>query len=327
MTKRDWNSLFGDVEARIKSLERAIATSDGFPIEENLLPESLYVTPAETPVLNRLRVVPGYGEAAAWKEITDVGASGAATMFYAEGGEPEDTKPTWVPRSESYKLMGKKFGVTGFARAAGGSFGDMLIKARQNAIVALKLDIEWALINADGTGNAFTGLVSQITAGNGAYVQAIGGALALDDLADALQASWDAGFQVNFMVMNSLQAKQISDLVLAAGTHAITVLRDQQSMVHGMGRVTHIIDPVSGVAIDVIPSRSLAAGTILGVPEKLPMPVPGDQGRAGLWWDELQGMTEMEVGVVADAYERYLKTYATLAFPARRGAFKLTGIT
>ena len=210
MAKRDWNSLFGDVEARIKTLERAVETSDGFPIEENLLPESLYVTPAETPILNRLEVVPGYGEAAAWKEITDVGTSGASTVFYAEGGDPEDSEPTWASRSESYKLMGKTFGVTGFARAAGGSFGDLLVKARQNAIVALKLDIEWALINADGTGNAFTGLVSQITA-NGAYVDAIGGALTLDDLGDALQDCWDDGFQVDFMVMNSLQAKQISD--------------------------------------------------------------------------------------------------------------------
>ena len=97
-------------------------------------------------------------------------------------------------------------------------------------------------------------------------------------------------------------------------------------MMQGMGRVTHIIDPISGVAIEVIPSRDLAAGTILGVPEKLPAPVPGEQGRRGLWWDELLGFSEMEVGVTADAYERYLKTYATLAFPARRGAFKLTGI-
>lgn len=327
MSGQDWNALFGDVNARIQQLERAVTTSSGFPIRENLLPEAQIVTPAETPILNRLERVPGAGKAAAWKEITSFATLGASNVFYAEGGSPTERTTTYAERSATYKLMGNEFGITGLARAAGESIGDALVNERENAIISLKLDIENAILNADGTGNSFEGLVTQTAAANGAYVADIGGALVLDDINDALKDCWDDGYQITFMLCNSLQAQQINDLVLNAGTHSITVLRDQQGMMAGMGRVTHIIDPITGYPIELIAHRNLAAGTILGVPEKLPAPVPGRQGQRGIWWDELLGITEMEVGISVDAMMYFLKTYATLVYPARRGAFKLTGIT
>jgi hypothetical protein len=324
---KQWRQLFDDVDGRIQSLERAVTTSSGFPIQENLLEEALYVTPTETPILNRLEVVRGAGKAAAWKEITDFGELGAASVFYAESGSPSSATATYAEKSATYKAMGNEFGVSGMARAAGATLGDQLVKERENAIISLKLDIENAIINADGTSNSFEGLLTQIVTGNNSYVQSIGGALTLDDLGEALQDCWDDGYQIGFIVVNPAQAQDINDLVLNAGDHSITVLRDQQGMMAGLGRVTHLIDPITGVPIDVIPSRYLAAGTIIGVPEQLPAPVAGSQGRRAIWWDELLGITEMEVGIDSDVYKRYLKTYATLVFPGRRGAFKLTGIT
>jgi len=90
--------------------------------------------------------------------------------------------------------------------------------------------------------------------------------------------------------------------------------------------VTHIIDPISGKAVEVIAHRNLAAGILLGIPEKLPAPVPGRQGQNGIWWDVLLDITEVELGAVGDTVNYFLKHYAVMPFPARRGAFRLTGI-
>lgn len=321
----EWRRLFQDMDQRVQNLQRVmVSTATGFPIKENLLPEALAVHPSETPVLNRLARLPGSGSAVEWKEITGFNKTGS--VFYTEGAKPNAIETTYAPQSAGYKLMGRSFGVTGFARAVGMSFEDALVVERASAIVGMKEDIENAIVNADGTAGSFEGLITQIAAGNGSYVQDVAGALALDDIEDALRTAFDGGYQINYMLVNSLQAQQINALVLAAGTHAITVLRDQQSAMAAGGRVTHIVDPISGYPIELLPHRNLAAGTMLGIPERLPAPVAGRQGQRGLWWDVLQEITEMELGATGDLIEYYLKTYATMPFPGRRGAFKLTGI-
>jgi hypothetical protein len=321
-----WKTLFKDVQGQIADLERAIASTDGIPIRENLLPEALHVHPVETPILNRLDVLEGSGSAVEWKEIT--GFSTGGSVFYAEGGTPQDTESSYTSRSAGYKLMGFTFGVTGFARAAGATFEDALATERQNAIISLKKQIENAIINADGTSNSFEGLITQITAGNSAYVESIGGNLVMDDLKTALREANDAGYQISYMLMSSVEAGTLNDLVLDAGAHSITVVRGEQGMMAGSNRVTHVIDPITGVPVEVIPHRNMSQGTLIGVPERLPAPVPGRQGQRGIWWDELLGITEVEASNSgADNIEYFLKTYATLPFPGRRGAFKLTDIT
>ncbi len=322
----EWRKVFQKLEEQIASLQRVVSSTDpGFPMRENLLPEALSVMPVETPILNRLPRLEGSGNAVEWFEITGFTKTGG--VFYDEGGTPNDITTVREAKSAGYKLMGRAFGVTGFARAAGASYEDALAAERRNAIIGLKEDIEDAIINADGTGLSFEGLITQIDAGNGSYVDSIGGALTLDHINTALKECHDRGYQVTYMLVNTLQAQQINDLVLAAGTHSITVVRSEQGMMAGSGRVTHYIDPISGFAVEIIAHRNLAAGTILGIPEKLPVPVPGRQGQLGIWWDVLQDITEVELGVTGDTVQYFLKTYATLPFPARRGAFKLTDIT
>jgi len=322
----EWRNIFQRLEEQVAGLQRTIvSTQTGFPVRENLLPEALSVFPVETPVLNRLARLQGSGTAVSWKEVT--GFTRVSGVFYAEGGTPNANTSVYAPQSAAYKLMGRTFGVTGFARAAGANFADQLVMERNNAVVGLKQDIEDAIINADGTANSFEGLIEQIDAGNGSFVNPIGGALAIDDLGEALRECHDRGYQVNYMLVNALQAEQINNLILAAGTHSVTVIRTEQGMMAGQGRVTHLIDPITGYAVEIIAHRDLAAGTILGVPEKLPAPVPGRQGQNGIWWDALLDYTEVEIGITGDTMNYFLKTYATMPFQARRGAFKLTGIS
>lgn len=322
----DWKNVFQKLEEQVAGLQRTVvSTQTGFPVRENLLPEALSVFPVETPVLNRLARLPGSGTAVSWRELT--GFTRVGSVFFAEGAAPNAITSAYLPRSAGYRLMGRLFGVTGFARAAGANFADQLVTERNNAVIGLKQDIEAAIINADGTGDSFEGLIDQIDAANGSFVNPIGGALAIDDLGEALRECHDRGYQVNFMLVNALQAEQINNLILAGGTHSITVIRSEQGMMAGQGRVSHLIDPITGYAVEIIAHRNLAAGTILGIPEKLPAPVAGRQGQSGLWWDALLDYTEVEVGTVGDTMNYFLKTYATMPFPARRGAFRLTGIT
>jgi hypothetical protein len=326
----NWTQLFNQIGEQIGNLERAVtaSTDSSFPIREHLLPEALSVFPVETPILNRLmpNALPGSGSAVSWRELT--GFTKVGSVFYVETGVPGDVKYTYAPQSAGYKLGGRRFGVTGFARAAGASFEDALVRERQGAIVALKQDLEDAIWNADSAlvPAAFDGLLTQIAVANGSIVTPINGALALDDINTALAASWDAGYEVSWLGLNSAQAKQINDLVLNAGTHQITVVRTEQGAVAGSQRVTDIIHPVTGKPVPLIVSRNLAAGTLIGVPEVLPVHVGGRQGQRGLWWDSLLDITEVEEGVSSDAVWYFLKTYAVMPFPARRGAFKLTGL-
>ncbi|MGV0974501.1 MAG: SU10 major capsid protein [Azonexus sp.] len=326
----NWNQLFNQIGAQIEGLERAVtaSTDSAFPIREHLLPEALSVFPADTPILNRLmpNALPGSGSAVEWRELTGFTKVGGA--FYTEGSVPGDTKYTFTPQSAGYKLAGRRFGVTGFARAVGASFEDVLVRERQGAIVSLKQDLEDAIFNADSSVNplAFDGLLKQIDAVNGSYVNAINGALALDDIDTALRETWDDGYEPDWIALNSVQAKQLNNLVLNAGTHQITLVRTEQGAVAGQARVTGLIHPVTGKEIPLIPTRNVAAGTLIGVPEKLPVHVAGRQGQRGLWWDSLLDITEVEEGVSADAVWFFLKTYLTMPFPARRGAFKLTGL-
>jgi hypothetical protein len=325
-----WNGLFQKMDEQIDMLERAVtaSTETGYPIRENLLPEALSVFPVETPILNRLtpNALPGSGSAVSWRELTGFTKVGGA--FYAETGTPGDTKYTFSPKSAAYKLAGRRFGVTGFARAVGASFEDALVRERQGAIVALKQDLEDAIFNADSSSDplAFDGLLKQIDAGNGSTVTPIGGALDLADISLALRTVWEAGYETSWIGVNSLQAQQITDLVLAAGSHDITVVRSEQGTLAGLSRVTEFVHPITGKAVPIIPSRNLAAGTLIGVPEVLPVHVGGRQGQRGLWWDVLLDFTEVEEGVTGDTVTFFLKTYVTMPFPARRGAFKLTGI-
>ena len=321
----EWRNVFQRLEEQVSGLQRTIvSTQTGFPVRENLLPEALSVFPVETPVLNRLSRLQGSGTAVEWKELT--GFTRVSGVFYAEGGTPNAITSVYAAQSAGYKLMGRLFGVTGFARAAGANFADQLVMERNNAVIGLKQDVEDAIINADGSGDSFEGLIEQIDAGNGSFVNPIGGALAIDDLGEALRECHDRGYQVNFMLVNALQAEQINNLILAGGTHSITVIRSEQGMMAGQGRVSHLIDPITGYAVEIIAHRNLAAGTILGIPEKLPAPVAGRQGQSGLWWDVLLDYTEVEIGATGDTLNYFLKTYATMPFPARRGAFKLTGV-
>lgn len=319
-----WGQVFMTIGQQVAELQRALTTTTGVQ-REYLLPEAQLVTPVETPVLNMLRRKPGNGKAVSWKEITGLATVGS--VFYAEGGTPGATTTTYAARSAAYKNLGRLFGVTGLQIAAGANFQDQLVAERENALISLKEDEEDALINADGTGDTYEGLVTQTAAANGSYVAPIGGALALEDIDDALKECHDRGYQITHMLAAFSEAQAINDLLIAAGVHNVSLLNvTDQGAAAGQIRFKYYVDPITGYPVEIVPSIRLAAGTLLGIPNRLPAPVPG-QGQDGVWLDVLLEYTEVELGKTGDTYNYFVKVYETLVYPGRHGAFKLTGIT
>ena len=319
-----WERVFQTIGQQVSELQRALTTTTGVQ-REYLLPEAQLVTPVETPVLNMVRRKPGSGKAVAWKEIT--GFTTVGSVFYAEGGTPGATTTAYAAQSAAYKNLGRLFGVTGLQIAAGANFQDQLVTERENSLIALKEDEEDALINADGTGNTYEGLITQVDAANGSYVDAITGALALEDIDDALKECHDRGYQITHILAAFSEAQAINDLLIAAGVHNVSLLNvTDQGAAAGQMRFKFYVDPITGYPVEIMPSIRMAAGTLLGIPARLPSPVPG-QGQDGIWLDVLQEYTEVELGKTGDTYNYFIKLYEALVFPGRRGAFKLTDIT
>lgn len=323
--KQDWGLVFRAMAEQVAQFQRVLDSTTGVQ-REYLLPEAQLVKPVDTPLYNRMLRKRGAGKAASWKEITAFTSGGS--VFYAETGKPNTTVTAYAARSAAYCLVGRDFGVTGFQRAAGATFADSLVSERANALIALKELEEDAIINADSGADplAFDGLIVQIAAANGSYVDNIGGALALPDLDAALRECQDRGYQISYMIMNTAEIEALNTLAKNAGLHQVVVSSvEQQGAVAGSLRVKYYLDPITGYPVEIVKSRYLAAGTILGIPERLPAPVPG-QGQDGIWLDVLQEYTEVEIGKTGDTDEYFIKAYEALVFPGRRGAFKLTGI-
>lgn len=319
-----WERVFQTIGQQVSELQRALTTTTGVQ-REYLLPEAQLVTPVETPVLNMMIRKPGSGKAVSWKEIT--GFATVGSVFYTEGGTPGATTTTYASRSAAYKNLGRLFGVTGLQIAAGANFQDQLVAERANALISLKEDEENALINADGTGDTFEGLITQTAALNGSYVDSVGGALALEDIDDALKECHDRGYQVTHILAAFSEAQAINDLLIAAGVHNVSLLNvTDQGAAAGQIRFKFYVDPITGYPVEIVPSIRIAAGTLLGIPRRLPAPIPG-QGQDGVWLDVLLEYTEVELGKTGDTYNYFIKAYETLVYPGRHGAFKLTDIT
>lgn len=192
------------INQKIADFEKTIATGDtAFPIRENLSEEAKLIVNVNTPLLNRFPTKPGSGKAAAWKEITSFG-SDPSSVFFAEGATPSGRTTVYANRSEGYKLLGLDGGVTGFAVAAGANFQDQLAMEKRNTIFHLKNLEEVAIINADGTGQAYSGLLTQITTANGSYVAATTGTAAsavINDIDALLKSAWDKGGDIGLLVV------------------------------------------------------------------------------------------------------------------------------
>jgi hypothetical protein len=324
------NLTIQQIQQKVAEFEKTVTSADtAFPVRENLAAEAKLVIPVDTPLLNRFPTKPGSGKAAAWKEITGLGSSALTySMFYAEAGAPSSRTTVYADRSETYKLAGLDGGVAGFAIAAGANFQDQLAIEKRNCLLHLKRLEETALINADGTGYAFSGLLTQIVTGNGSTVRPKTGTAASAVLADLdyiLKGAWDNGGDITLLVLRSAESKMISDSITQnAGTSPMRVTIDQQSLITGGFFVNAYISPLNGRRVELIPDKFHTTGTIIGVAENLPAPIAG-QGGEGVYLDVLLDYALSDVPTSNDSVLFRIKRYYTVPMPSRRFCATITG--
>jgi hypothetical protein len=219
-------------------------------------------------------------------------------------------------------------GVAGFAIAAGANFQDQLAIEKRNCLLHLKRLEETALINADGTGYAFSGLLTQIVTGYGSTVRATTGTAASAVLADldyVLKGAWDNGGDITIFVVRSSESKTISDAITRdAGTSPMRVTVDQQSLITGGFFVNAYISPLNGRRVEIIPDKFHTVGTIIGVAENLPAPITG-QGGEGVYLDVLLDYALSDVPTATDSVLFRIKRYYTLCMPGRKFSATITG--
>lgn len=274
----------------MQSLQRGVTSGmTAFPVRENLEAEVQVLVPTETPVRNMIARVPEPGgTAVAWRQNTSlgggwgssfdqVGGGSAAQAFFAEAGTPEEITSVYASKSASFKLLGQKGSVTGFAMAAGRNFMDQYLRERQNAIMNLMLLEEHALINGSSSSTAkpwgdgttaygFDGLINLIATGNGTpsgHVQTTVGALTLAHIDGQLVNIWKRGGRELFMLLNAQEIQSLVNLLVASGTIIRTATAGAANEVAARLFVSGYVHPITGEVVKIIPSRFVPAGTMI----------------------------------------------------------------
>ncbi len=318
-----------ELQAKVLELQKTVTTSDtAFPVRENLEAEAKLVIPVDTPILNFLPTVPGSGKAAAWKEITGFGTpNDPSSAFFPEGGTPSGRTTVYADRSETYKSVGLDGGVTGLAVAAGANFQDQLAIEKRNTILHLKRLEEGALLRAPGTGDTYSGILTQVTSGNGSYQASSTGTAAssvISDLDTMLKDRWDVGGDIDKFIVRSAEAKLISDAVVKLSNTPLRVTVQTNAGISGGFYVSRYISPINGFNADIVPDRFHTTGVLVGLVTRLPAPISG-QGGAGIFLDVLLDYAASDVPTTSDKTTFRVKRYLTLAMPARKFMGVITG--
>lgn len=279
----DLNNSLQLIAAQVQNLNRAM-TSSSVPVRENLESEAKVLMPLETPLRNRIPRFPGAGTAAAWRQLTQLGSNTNGTgvqAFYSQSGAPANDDSVYASKSASYKLMGKMGGITGFAMAAGASYQNQLAAEKTNKLRATMLNEENAIINGSSSSTAapwgdgttafgYDGLLNLITTGNGTpsgQVQTTVGALTIAHLDAQITLLWNQGAQGIYMIMSGTEVNSMAHLA-TGGTTPYRVVLNPEAAATGV-KVSGYMHPIVGF-IPIIPSRFLAAGTILYCASQLP---------------------------------------------------------
>jgi hypothetical protein len=284
----DVNKLLTQFSMQMQELSRGVtSTMTAFPVRENLEAEVKILVPMETPLRNRIPRVMGAGRAVAWKQISTLGGGwgsgvdqpgggAAAQVFFGESGAPAELTTTYVDRTASYKLMGQRGNVTGFAMASGANFQNQYVVERRNAILNTMLNEENALINGDATSVsapwgdgtsplAFDGLIRLVATGNGtpaASIQTGVGALTFAHIDQQLRRVWNQGGRSPYILCNAQEQNSIKNIALASTSVHRVILSDQQGAVASV-RVVGYVHPITGEVVPILASRFVPAGTII----------------------------------------------------------------
>jgi len=183
-----------------RAVERAIwayaASSQTVPtiLPTFLDPAFAYTVPTDAPLYAALPRKASLGAMESYVRVTALGTPSTLSYWVSETATPEYLSPT-AARVNQQKVISQTWGgVTGFNRAAGENFKDMLEESHRARLYGLMTDgLENGCLNGDPTLNAvnnkglltWQGTTNRIAGGSAAPT--------LSEIQQAIQAAWVAG--------------------------------------------------------------------------------------------------------------------------------------
>jgi hypothetical protein len=290
-------------------------------VAENLDPIIKLIIPTATPVRNLIARSKGAGQASAWKKLTsklDPSATGAGTsIFFADAGTPSETTQTYVVSTAAYKLLGRKLSVglqhiAASASNPGGTAEDEMLRIKTLEVM---LGEEWAIINADSSadGNAFDGLLKQITTNSGTAALLTASGIAAYD-----QTIFEAGGNATHLLLSPRQKRAIMDDLQSSGSIQRIVTANDSGRVANLN-VRSILSPNTGNEIEFIVSRYMGSWATL-----LSMTSPA--GEAYMDMQDLIPLIKLDVPVTTFAKDSFVVESNVLRVMAEPYQYKIGGL-
>lgn len=252
----------GEISDQIKRAVETTTTYTWSPQSRSIFsPENVdykvkLLVPSDTPLRNRIPRTKGSGEAAVWQKMTSKldPVSTNTSIFFPDGGQPNETTQQYATASAPYKPLGRKIDVGLLAIHASkgrpGGLSNMLEERTNTKILEVMLGEEAAIISADSAtnSNAFDGLFKQITTSGTATL------LTASGLQQYFATLHDAGGSPDALVYNAKQAQAMADDLTGSGSIQRIVIDNQGGVVSG-ARVRAVINEIDGTEVETIVSR------------------------------------------------------------------------
>jgi hypothetical protein len=214
-TSNDWMQ-------KNKAIERALwvftSGSQTVPIilPTFLDPEYTYMVPSDAPAYAALPRKASLGAMSSFVKITALAAPTSIWVSEAEASSPEHKNAPTEARVNLLKAICEVFGgVSGFQRAAGEGFKDMLAEAHRERLLYLMTEgLENGVLNGTGANNQCTGLLTSQSTTNG--VNASSTAVTLARIQEAIRNAWDDGGDLEsygFAITDNVTYDYVKNLV------------------------------------------------------------------------------------------------------------------
>lgn len=241
---------------------------------ENLDPIIKLFPPTATPVRSLMPRTKGFGQAAAWKKLTNQLAPGARgtgaipgansgsgySASFADAGQPGSTTLTFATVTASYKNLGIDVEVGRQAIASSRGYQDVRDELVRIKSLELMLAEEDMILNGDSSvvSTEFDGLAKGITTYSGSL-----SLLTASGVGAQIQAPyWNYGANFQVLVANPRQIRALADDLQGSGSIQRIVM-DNQGSATGGAHLANIVNPIDGSLIKVQPSRYAGSNAYL----------------------------------------------------------------
>jgi len=322
------------IENALQDLQKAItetSVSGLLLVREDLQAEMAIMAPTDTPLRNRLNRIQGNGKAHSWYKLVPnsqpeglfLGTPPSAG-FFANGGLPTGTTPSYKHVSAPYSSLGDLATVSFFDQMAGGTYTD--IKKHQLKVKMLNVALmeEWAIINGDSGVNAlaFDGLRVQTTTNVKDNANA---PLALNDLTAIMQTIVEKGGKPQAVVASYREIRRISELVLSSFYRLVQAGAGSLADVSAGVSVTKWTSPFG--VVDIIGSRYIVPA---GAPAVADVLVVDDvsvleDGNAVQMVD-LMPLSAIDLALLQSAYRTLVAEFTVLQMTAEAFQGKIINV-